>query len=176
MRCSPFPVVRHSPTFPYHTPWSPILAHTNLKVSVYFTGFRNTRFRSVTLRKSIGWNLAPEEKITLFPPAENVHLWFQKYIFSHEKESCPIKLATTNKKSYIFVIWTKKDLKLCIFSLPNTKFSCKGALPLCNPRQGASPLDPCERLAQALGLFAINWVPHVQNLHKPRRNVQFCNL
>ena len=26
---------------------------------------------------------------------ENVHLWFQKYIFSHEKESCPIKLATT---------------------------------------------------------------------------------
>ena len=32
---------------------------------------------------------------------ENVHLWFQKYIFSHEKESCPIKLATT--KNHIFL-------------------------------------------------------------------------
>ena len=58
-------------------------------------------------------------------------------------------------------------------------FLGKGALPPCNPRQGASPLDPREHLAQALGLLAtlaINWVPHVQNLHKPRRNVQFCNL
>ena len=45
---------------------SPILAHT--KVSVYLTGFRNAQFRSVTLRKSISWNLAPEEKIILFPP------------------------------------------------------------------------------------------------------------
>ena len=32
------------------------------------TGFRNAQYRSVTLRKSIIWNLAPEEKITLFPP------------------------------------------------------------------------------------------------------------
>ena len=56
----------------YHTPWSPILAHT--KVSVYLTGFRNAQFRSVTLRKSISWNLAPEEKIILFPPG------FQSYL------------------------------------------------------------------------------------------------
>ena len=52
----------------YHTHWSPILAHT--KVSVYLTGFRNAQFRSVTLRKSISWNFAPEEKIILFPPAK----------------------------------------------------------------------------------------------------------
>ena len=50
--------------------WSPILAHT--KVSVHFTGFKNTRFGSVTLRKSIGWNFAPEEKIVLFSP--DVHI------------------------------------------------------------------------------------------------------
>ena len=37
-------------------------------VSVYLTRFRNTRFRSVTLRKSISWNLAPEEKINFIPP------------------------------------------------------------------------------------------------------------
>ena len=52
----------------YHAPWSLILAHT--KVSVYLTGFRNAQFRSVTLKKSISWNLAPEEKIILFPPVE----------------------------------------------------------------------------------------------------------
>ena len=51
----------------YHTPWSPLmLAHT--KISVYLTGFRNAQFRSVTLRKYISWNLAPEEKMILFPP------------------------------------------------------------------------------------------------------------
>ena len=55
----------------YHTiipPDPPILVHT--KVSVYLTGFRNAQFRSVTLRKSICWNLAPEEKIILYPPAK----------------------------------------------------------------------------------------------------------
>ena len=63
----------------------PTLAHT--KVSVYLTGFRNAQFRSVTLRKSISWNLAPEEKIILFPPDlcmklllgnnSGTQIWFQ---------------------------------------------------------------------------------------------------
>ena len=56
--------------------WSPppqILAHT--KVSVYLTGFRNAQFRSVTLRKSTSWNLAPEEKKILFPPGTPTPLW-----------------------------------------------------------------------------------------------------
>ena len=42
-------------------------------------GYKNAQFRSVTLRKSISWNLAPEEKIILFPPATlynlNIYLW-----------------------------------------------------------------------------------------------------
>ena len=66
----------------YHTPWSPILAHT--KVSVYLTGFRDAQLRSVTLRKSISWNLAPEEKIILFPPAWNCpkfHIFTKIVIF-----------------------------------------------------------------------------------------------
>ena len=48
------------------------------EVSVYFTGLRNTRFRSVTLRKSIAWNLAPEEKVTLFPPAFTSSAFFKR--------------------------------------------------------------------------------------------------
>ena len=51
----------------------PILAHT--KVSVYLTRFRNAQFRLVTLRKSISWNLAPEEKIILFPPASQIFVY-----------------------------------------------------------------------------------------------------
>ena len=39
--------------------------------------------------------------------------------------------------------------------LPKYKiFLRKGALPPCNPHQGASPLDPNGHLAQALGLLA----------------------
>ena len=56
-------------------PMIPILAHT--KVSVYLTEFRNAQFRSVTLRKCISWNLAPEEKIILFPPGQDPILGHQ---------------------------------------------------------------------------------------------------
>ena len=47
----------------------PMISHIGYKVSVYLTGFRNARFRSVILRKPISWNLAPGEEITLSPPA-----------------------------------------------------------------------------------------------------------
>ena len=49
-----------------------ILAHT--EVSVYLTGFRNAQFRSVTLRKSISSNLAPEEKNNFIPPGEHYNI------------------------------------------------------------------------------------------------------
>ena len=70
-----------------------------------------------------------------------MHLWFQKYTFSHEKESCPLSLRPP--KSYIFVIWAKKGLKLCIFGLPNTKFSyARGRCPLATPARGPDPWTP----------------------------------
>ena len=64
----------------YHTPWSPILAHT--KVSVYLTGFRNSQFRSITINieeiyqlKSCSWG-----KNNFIPPwvsTTNSILWFR---------------------------------------------------------------------------------------------------
>ena len=56
----------------------------------------NTRFGSVTLRKSIGWNLAPEEKIILFSPG-----WVHRNPFGHLRVKGSFLYSGINKLSKV---------------------------------------------------------------------------
>ena len=102
-------------------------------------------------------------------------------IYKKSLPNCCLRAKQVWKIGNFMYFWTKNSLKFRNGSSFVRFAPWNYAYLACQiqnfPRQGT--LDPLERLAQALRLLAtlaINWVPHVQNLHKPRRNVQFRNL
>ena len=87
--------------------------------------------------------------------AEIVHLWLQKILILLRNEGLS---PCDHHGSYISVNLDQKGPKIMHIWLAKYKiFLGKGALLPCNTRQGASPLDPRERLTQALGLLAVVW-------------------
>ena len=94
---------------------------------------------------------------------QNLAFMVQKYILGYKKDGCP--LDTTKIYMNISLNLDKKGLTLCIFSLQNTKFSCRR--PLCNPCQGASSLSPREHLCSLNRQLQLLKIPHVENLPEP---------
>ena len=88
-----------------------------------------------------------------------------KHTFSYEIEGAPL---WPPKITYFCNFRTKWPEIRTIYLAKYQIFSGKGVLSPCDPRQGISPLDPREYLAQALGLLAsltVAWgPPQVDNL------------